>query len=196
MQIVSLPENLATPLAEGLRDSQRVESAFNDLQKLIAEKRAALVSWPILTTRSGKHAVFDQIEEFRYWGDSREVQDIEPGLRFLSVPRRSNFSAQCVGVTFEFTPTITEDGQTIVIDATMKTARLRGWTSAWTELDWAAAAVPVGLPQFYVHEPVATTTFRSGERKLLGEFKSPEPAGDVELFIMRVEAMKKAVAAP
>ncbi|MCE9610892.1 MAG: type II and III secretion system protein [Chthoniobacter sp.] len=64
--VVELPEPTVLPLLPDLRDRKRASDATKRILKLVAEKKAVLIAWPVLTTRSGQRAVVEQIDELRY----------------------------------------------------------------------------------------------------------------------------------
>ncbi len=190
LQVVSLPEALATPLAESLRDPQRVEGAFNELQKHIAAKRAILVGWPILTTKNGDRAVAQQDDELRF--------------RKEGTPP-SGFETEKAGVSLMISPEIADDGEHAYIGIDARSVRMLEWTKVTSESDFFTIPdVPdqkdvsewetehrrytIDQPRLSKHEVKDTVIFRNGERKLIGVSKVPKPEGHVELFILHVEA--------
>jgi hypothetical protein len=64
--VVRIPEAVAVPLIPQLRDRQRSAKATEEILELVSRKKATLVGWPIIATKSGVRAVAEQIEEFRY----------------------------------------------------------------------------------------------------------------------------------
>ncbi len=225
LQVVSMPEELALPLVSDLRNPRRSEGAFKDVQKLIAEKRAILIGWPILTTKSGQRAVVEQVDEFRYateydppgktvTTESPTPQDtpadaVDPAATTEAKPAEpppvkttttgiSNggptaFETRNVGVTFEVEPVISADGEMIEMNFVPQHVRFLKWEAASLETT-PGEKVTVQQPRFVTNKVTTSITFRNGERKLIGLFKAIEPAGHVELFILRVDALKRKVA--
>lgn len=64
--VVDLPQESAVALVPELRDHRHAAKAVQRLMKMIAEKKATLIGWPIITTKSGERASVEQINEFRY----------------------------------------------------------------------------------------------------------------------------------
>jgi len=64
--VVQMPEALAISLIPELRDKKRSTKAAERVLELVAEKKATLIGWPVLTTKSGQGAMVEQIDEFRY----------------------------------------------------------------------------------------------------------------------------------
>jgi hypothetical protein len=55
--------------------------AAEKVVKLIGEKRATLVGWPVLTTKSGMRAVVEEIHEFRYATEFEDARRTHAGAR-------------------------------------------------------------------------------------------------------------------
>ncbi len=207
LQVVSMPQELALPLMNNLRDSNRSEGAFKDIQKLLADKRATLVGWPAMTTRSGQRAVMEQIVEVRYATEyshgvvtppsgqppnpnaTPEQKPDVPGLE----PIPTSFETRNTGVTFEFEPVVAGDGDLIEMNMVPQDVRQLGWTTATIEKDPPGVKLTVNQPLFVTNKLTTSMTFRNGERKLIGLFKLTEPAETLELFILRVDASKRRV---
>lgn len=64
--VVDLPDASAFTLVPELRDPRRAAKAVQRVMKMIAEKKATLVGWPIITTKSGIRAMAEQLGEFRF----------------------------------------------------------------------------------------------------------------------------------
>jgi hypothetical protein len=64
--VVQMPEATALSLIPELRDKKRAGKATEAVLKLVAEKKATLIGWPVIATKSGTRAVVEQIDEFRY----------------------------------------------------------------------------------------------------------------------------------
>ncbi len=66
IQVIALPVEDAMPLIESLKDEKRIEKAVMALHEMIAKKKARLVDWPMLVTKSGQRAVVENYNEVRY----------------------------------------------------------------------------------------------------------------------------------
>lgn len=217
LQVVSLPEGLALTLVPDLRDPRRVERAFGEIQKIIAEKRAILVGWPIIITKSGQRAVVEQIDELRYPtefdlpGKTTTTQGpaappTEPAdpakpdkittMVGVSDGGPTAFETRNVGVTLEVEPVIGPDGETIDLNLVPQHVKFLGWEKATVERGPSGETITVPMPRIFTNKITTSMTFRNGERKLIGLYKVPEPAGNVELFILRVDLLKKKVTMP
>jgi hypothetical protein len=64
--VVQLREDTARQMIPELRDRQRAAKTVDRISKLIADKKATLIGWPVLTTKSGMRAVVEQVDEVRY----------------------------------------------------------------------------------------------------------------------------------
>ncbi len=190
LQVVSLPEELATPLAERLGDPQRVEAAFADLQKLIATKRAVLIGWPILTTKANQRAVVQQATEIRYWDEvPAKFRGPAPGQPKRPLPIW--FETLNAGVFLVINSVTVTDDKTIQLSITAKDTRVLGWNEATLEKDSEHPKLTYQQPRSAPNGGDVSTTLRSGERKLIGTSNVQEPPGNVELFILRAEAQQK-----
>ena len=219
LQIVSMREELATPLVAELRDPQRVEAAFKRVQKLLAEKRATLVGWPILTTKNGLRAAFEQVDEIRYptefglGGKTTTTEITEPPVTSgepgdnkpeSTQPKKTTttlgasdggptaFETRNVGVTFEAEPVVAPDGEMIELNVSAQHVQLLEWTKM-SLTNPPGVTVAVMQPRFAANKTWTSMTFRNGERKLIGFFKVQQPTGNVELFILRVEAVRRSI---
>ncbi len=210
LQVVSVPEELAMPLVDNLRDARRSEGAYKDVQKLLVEKRAILVGWPSVTTKSGQRAVVEQIEEIRYATEYQAAATaIAPSALLVDQaakpesskpdavtfePFPASFETRNSGVSFEVEPVVAADGEMIELSMVPQDVRLLGWSTATIEKNPPGMKLSVNQPRFQTNKLNTSMTFRNGERRLIGLFKVAEPAGHVEMFILRVDAVKRRIA--
>ncbi len=66
LQVIALPLEDAMPLIESLKDEKRIEKTVTTLHEMIAKKKARLVDWPMVITKSGQRAVVENNNEVRY----------------------------------------------------------------------------------------------------------------------------------
>jgi len=66
LQIVAIPEDLELPLVADFLRKDRVEAAHGKIQELLAQKRAKLIGWSMVTTRSGQRAVVEAVNEIYF----------------------------------------------------------------------------------------------------------------------------------
>lgn len=66
LQIIALPTETAMPLIGPLRDPAQIDKTVTKLHEMIAAKKAVLVGWPMVITKSGNRAVSENIDEQRY----------------------------------------------------------------------------------------------------------------------------------
>lgn len=66
LQIIALPTETAMSLIGPLRDPAQIDKTIAKLHEMIAAKKAVLVGWPMVITKSGNRAVTENIDEQRY----------------------------------------------------------------------------------------------------------------------------------
>lgn len=121
VQIVAIPEALAWPLIAAFSGSKEAaEKGYQELAKLIAEKRAVIVAWPRTIGKGGERAFSQQQEEIRF-ATSYEAPQVawtssEAGGGALKLPPKvdlttleavpKDFATATTGVTLETDATI------------------------------------------------------------------------------------------
>jgi len=203
MQIVAVPEELAMPLAADLMDKKKIEAAYAKIQELLTKGVAKLIAWPIVTTKSGQRAVVEAIDEFRYAteydpptvsftpaADVTEATIVRPKAdvtHLEGIP--TAFETRNTGVTMEVEPVLSPDGKTIDLNLVPQHVLLKGLKKVTIERPKTGGQVTVEQPDFDTMKVTTSLTLRSGERILLGIFRTNEPAKHIELFILKAEAI-------
>ena len=202
VQIVELPEDIARPLIPELLNEKTIEAANEKVQALLAAKKATLIGWPILTTKSGQRAVIEAIDEIRYVAEY-EAPSAEAGAtvaekmaekaehkaertEFLPTPK--SFEVRNAGVTLEVEPVLSPDAGKIDLNLVPQYVKLAGYKKITVEKDHAKLTVE--QPEFHTTKVSTSLTLRNGQRKLLGVHKVSDPAGQVELFILKASAIE------
>ena len=212
--VVRMPESLALPLIPELRDKKRAVTATERVMKLIAEKRATLIGWPVISTWSGRRADVEQIDEFRYATeydppvktttvetplpanptpptvpDERKPEPPQKTTTTVSVSEGvpTNFETRNVGVTFEIEPVIDKDLKTIDLNLVLQHIRLLTMRKVEIEQKGTGKKVVVEQPEFLTNKVTTSLTVQSGDRTLLGVFKVNDPPEQIELFILHTE---------
>ena len=201
VQIVELPEDLARPLIPELLNEKTIEAANEKVQALIAGKKATLIGWPILTTKSGQRAVIEAIDEIRYVTEYEPANEGGGGAtiaekmadkaehktdrsEFFPIPKA--FEVRNAGVTLEVEPVLSPDASKIDLNLVPQYVKLAGYKRITVEKDHVKLVVE--QPEFHTTKVTTSLTLRNGQRKLLGVHKVTDPAGHVELFILKASA--------
>jgi Flp pilus assembly secretin CpaC len=153
LQMVVIPQETATPLITELLDPKQIDGAAEKIQALIANGKARLVGWPMLTAHSGERASFDAIREIRYATQytEAEMNVYYPELRHETKDNTSDqksakpdlserknaltaveltatpdrFATGKAGITLDVMPVISADGKTIKLDIVPQHMRLK-----------------------------------------------------------------------
>ena len=200
VQIVELPEELARPLIPELLNEKTIEAANEKVQALLAAKKATLIGWPILTTKSGQRAVIEAIDEIRYVTEyespaeysgatvaekmAEKAEHKAERTEFLPTPK--SFEVRNAGVTLEVEPVLSPDASRIDLNLVPQYVKLAGYKKITVEKDHAKLTVE--QPEFHTTKVSTSLTLRNGQRKLLGVHKVSDPAGQVEFFILKASA--------
>lgn len=214
LQAVTLPEPLAMELIPDLLDGKKIEAANTRLQKLLTEGKAQLAGWLVLPTRSGQRAVVQSVEELRF------ATQFDPGQMAVSVqapkadaaqgdtikvspkiqadgidPVPTAFQMRECGLTLEVEPVLAPDGETVDLNIVPQHVRLLRWAPVTIKHGESGKEVTVQQPVFSSLRVTTSLTLKSGQRKLVGNFKITDPPGSMELFLLRVEVQKLPAAA-
>lgn len=203
MQVVAIPAEVAVPLVGDLMKKDKIEAANAKIQDLLTKGTAKLIGWPIVVTKSGQRAVVEAIDELRYGTeydpptvsftpgvDTTQPVKIEPKAdvaHLEGVP--SAFETRNVGVTLEVEPVLSKDGKTIDINVVPQHVRLKGYTKVTIEKPSGGGKVSVDQPEFDVMKVTTSLTLRSGERILMGVYRTDDPPKHIEFFILKAEAI-------
>jgi hypothetical protein len=203
VQMVTVPEERGLPLVADLLNKEKVEAAYQAIQKLLAEGTAHLTGWPIVSTLGEQRAVVEAIDEVRFateysapeisfTSNVDPVEALKTGPKtemahFEAVP--SAFETRNAGVTLEVEPTLGDDGQTIALDLVAQHTRMTGFRKVTIEKPRVGTQVVVEQPEFETNKVTTSATVRNGERMLLGMFRTKDPARHLELFLLRAEVM-------
>jgi Flp pilus assembly secretin CpaC len=203
MQVVAVPVSIGYTLAGEMKSKDKIEAAYTRVQELLATGTAKLIGWPILTTRSGQRAIYEDIEEIRYAteyhpptvGVAPDVSTNAPikvhptvdVTTFDGVP--AAFETRNAGVTLEVEPILSADGKTIDLNIVPQHVRLKGYRKATIEGAARKGKVVVEQPIFDTKKVTTSFSMRNGQRVLLGVFPTDEPTNHLELFILKAEVI-------
>ena len=211
---VAVPAEQSLALIPRLKDPAQAEKACGEVQRMVIEKKARLVSVLNLTTRSGNRAVAEDIQEVRYPiefegakfvagkkpadahkeaapkdakpGDKREDAPANETGVFPEVipPMPTTFETRNAGCTLELEPVL--DTPTSRIDLQLAAQHVH--LAEYEEHTVTANGREVTLrqPRFETNKVSTNIILKSGQPFLLGTFTANggEP-GWVELFILR-----------
>ncbi len=217
--IVSAPEASALALRPQLQDPDKIAAAQEKLLALVGEKKAQLVGWPTITTKSGNRAVVQTTHDVRYPTEfamsdvtlnlgqqtaevvkdptapdkpgERKLPTVEAEIRGTGgVP--STFDTKSTGVMFEVEPNITADGKTIEIQIAADHTQLLGFRKVpFDQLDKSTRTV-IEQPDFTNAKTTTNMRVMGGQSMMLGFHRVEKPEGNVEIFILQttLETMK------
>lgn len=204
VQIIALPIEDALPLIEPLRDDKRIEKAVTKLHQMIANKKAKLVGWPMVITKSGNRAVVECIDELRYdleyvlspdphaaleksWLDNMNKAVSTAGSFPFNPTTPTLLEVRNVGVTFEVEPVIDPEGTHIDMQLSPQHCSV-------TRIDKIPTVVGGKFfnfmqPILHTNKVMTTLTLRDGQSILLGTFNTTKPEGWMELFILKASIL-------
>ena len=202
IQMISLPTEDALPLIEALRDEARIKEAVATLQVMLAKKKATLVGWPMVITKSGTRAVSESIDEIRYPTEfSFEGPEVaalkpeeKPAAPDAAAPAKKEdtvvapyaFQTRNVGVTFEVEPVFDPQTKRFEIQLAPQHVSFTGFEKHVVETDGRKTIVE--QPHFYTNKITTGLSVHDGDYVFLGAFRAAEPAGAMELFILHAKA--------
>jgi Flp pilus assembly secretin CpaC len=203
MQVVAIPQEQAMPLVADMMDKKKVEAANTKIQDLLTKGVGKLIAWPIVTTQSGQRAVVENIDEFRYATEydpptvsfTQGVNTAEPVkvapkadvTHLEAVP--TGFETRNTGVTLEVEPALLPDGKTIKLDMVPEHVRLKGMKKITIEKPSNGGTISVEQPEFDTMKVTTRMSLKSGERVLVGVYRTEDPPNHMELFILKAEVV-------
>ena len=200
VQMVSMPLDKGLPLLPNLRDAGSIESAFSQIQTMIAAGDATLIAWPELLTKSGQRAVAEDITEVRYASEFAQPKRPEPtpGGDKKTAPEYAHperagapvptaFETRNAGATLEVEPVVSPDGKTIDLNLVPQHVRLLEFASVASGRDANGHDWKIEQPRFFTAKTTTSLTVLSGQRVLLAEFRGPEGSDQIEFFILKAD---------
>jgi general secretion pathway protein D len=206
MLVVSIPDTTAVPLIEAFKDSTKTESTYRKVLELLQNKKARLIGWPNIRTRTGNRAVAENITEVRYAiefdqnqrpaepaaagaeakkADEAAAAAAPPGPQAVPaigvVP--TTFETRNAGVTLEIEPVIMDGGKMVSMQYAAQHVQLLGWDPV-TVHEKEQVTVRIPQPRFHTNKVSSNSTLNSGERALIGVFRSGDAKDETELFIL------------
>lgn len=215
LQIIALPTETAMSLIGPLRDPAQIDKTVTKLHEMIAAKKAVLVGWPMVITKSGNRAVTENIDEQRYATeyspatvpatDNPSTPPADPNkpeakpaapaketAKTAPLPdgpvTATAFETRNVGVTLEIEPVLGPDGHLIDMQLAPQHVSLVRFEKTTTIA--AGKECTVEQPLFHTNKVTTNITVRDGQSILLGTFQAGKPEGWMELFILKAVVKK------
>jgi Flp pilus assembly secretin CpaC len=193
--MVAIPQDLALPLLGEFHseDDRKVETAFIQIQEMIAKKQAKLLAWPSLVAIDGQRAVMETIVEKRYPTEfslppaNRPKSDSKLVDHDLNSAPTESFETRNLGATLEAAATVFDDGKRIHINVVPQRVELLGWKN------YKAGLKGVGIgeieqPEFASERVTTSLILRNGARSLIAVHRLESPADHIEFFILHAQA--------
>jgi hypothetical protein len=205
--VVSIPDSSAIPLIETLNDSTKTETAYRKVLELLQSKKARLISWPTIRTKTGNRAVSENITEVRYAiefdtnnnpagaaaaGDEAKKADAAAAAAAPPGPQAppavgvmpTTFETRNAGITLEIEPVIMDNGKVIDMQYSAQHVQLLGWDPTTVhEKDQVTVRIP--QPRFHTNKVSSNSSLNAGQHALIGIFRSGDAKDETELFILR-----------
>lgn len=209
LQCVTLPLAQALPLITKLRSSKPEDpvTAVAEIAALLEKGTAKLLAWPSVTTRAGQVAKSEQIEEIRYptqfssgsasiylTNNEGTVTQQPSRVRGADLPPVANsFDTRNVGITLEVEPTVASGQIEIPFKATHTLLKsIDRWAIEHEfTTEKKTEKVIQEQPRFTVYSAQNLALLKSGDRKLVGVFKTDAPEPALELFVLGAEILER-----
>jgi len=211
--IVSVPEARALELRAKLQNPAKIAAAQEKLLALVASKKAKLIGWPTITTKSGQRCVVETTQTLRFPVEYRFEMPIPlssggggagsprlrpevpklPKIEPDGTPRNTAdimFDQTDLGVTLEVEPTIGSDGMTVDMQLAPQHHHLLGFRKVPFEQNNGKIKLVVEQPDIARYMSTMNITVKSGVPVMLGFHKVQKPVGNVEIFILETTVEK------
>lgn len=208
--IVSVPDSVAIGLIEELKDQASSEAAARKLQSMVESKKARLIGWQNLQTKSGQRAAVENITEVRYaiefardplvappakddaQGDAAAKAAEPPGPAAPAAigVTPTSFETRNAGLSLEIEPITQPGGKVIDAQLCAQHVQLLGWDPTTVEQN-GKTSVRMPQPRFHTNKVTTSLSAESGKRYLLGVFRSGDTKDETELFVFRAATKPK-----
>jgi hypothetical protein len=191
--MVAVPLDRALQLLGELQtdDDRKVETAFAQIQEMIAKKQATFIAWPSLVSLDGQRAVVETIVEKRY--PSEFIPPLTPSLSGLNLVDHANsglpesWETRNIGTTLEVAATVLDEGKRIHVDLLPQRVGLIGWkTYKVGKKD--VGLVDIDQPEFATQKVTSSLSIRNGARVLIAAHHMELPTDQIEFFILHAKA--------
>jgi hypothetical protein len=181
--VVDMPQAKALALLPELRDSAKIDGAVTQIMAAIDHNEATLVGYPVVQAVDGQPGDAEPISEKRYPTEfepplSGTIAASEPAdFRYVSWP--TAFETRNVGLRFEITPHVLQNGDWVFLQIDASRVILAGFDSYISK---------ILQPKFVSLRTETTLAVPNGQRTLLAFHKMPEADNQFELDILQVTA--------
>jgi hypothetical protein len=199
-RMATLPQKAAISLIEEFAEPEKVNDAWDQLERLLEGGQATLEADLIVQGAEEKSLVSKCVEELKYPSEYNPPQ-IPQHLSLKAAPEAlkmwpligatpTAFATRNAGERIEFKARVLDDGAWIAISVQAIHSRLR----EQAKFDFAelpgGEKLSIHQPQFNVLESKSSFRLRNGEKILLGVHKLTSPEKTFELFVLQVKASR------
>jgi len=193
-QMVLIPEKMALPLIVRLVDETKIESAFADIQALIAEGKAELSANLICRMSDGVKTFSVSGEEVRYSTEYDPPQLPQNAPADPAVLKNwpvigvtpTSFETRNVGPKIEISASRKQDGKLLSVSGVCEHVRFIRWQKFDAGKLATGELLSIEQPIFHTVKSDMSVLMRSGQRMLMGVHKVPGSASSYEMFFLRV----------
>ncbi len=200
--MIIVPQKLALGLIPELSDDEKIDAAWERVQKLIEEGEIKLVTTLLAKGHSGENLLSETIEEMRYPTEFDPPQlpsriPEENATEFLKAwpvigVTPTAFETRNVGQTLELQAFVSNDGQWINTKMNPRHVRFLRF------MHYGSGRLPNGeqlgveQPFFHTLSNRLSLRLRNGQRVLAGVHRPPEPNEKAfELFVIQLKATQR-----
>ncbi len=203
-QMVVVSPKLALTLIPELSDDVKILTAWPRLQQMVGRGEATLSARLLGKGTTDKALTVQTIEEIRYpvlfeppqlpesFFDTpaptvREPTTLEVLKEWPAVASMPlDFETRETGQSMELSLSPTGNPKVVQCTYMVSSVRLKGMDKLKIGRLASGEQLTVEQPRFTALKDQSTTTLQSGEPKLIGVHRLPGPAGDYELFILKL----------
>ena len=201
-RMVTLPQKAAISLIEEFGEPEKVNDAWDRLERMLESGAATLEADLIVQGAEEKPLVSECVEEMKY-PTEYNPPPLPQHLPLAAAPEAlkmwpligaspTAFETRNVGERIEFKARVLEDGAWVAISVEAIHSRLR----EQAKFDFAelpgGEKLAIRQPQFSVLKSKSSFRLRNGEKILLGVHKLAKPEKTFELFVLQVKASRAA----
>jgi hypothetical protein len=199
-RMATLPQRAAISLIEEFGEPEKVDDAWDRLERMMENGAATLEADLIVQGAEETPLVSKCLEEMKYPSEYNPPQ-IPQHLSLKAAPEAlkmwpligatpTAFETRNVGERIEFKAHVLDDGAWVAISVEAIHSRLR----EQARFDFAelpgGEKLAVHQPQFNVLESKSSFRLRNGEKILLGVHKLEKPEKTFEIFVLQVKASR------
>ena len=195
-----LPQKVAIPLIAEFDEPEKVNDAWDHLERMVEAGAATLQADLIVQGIEEKPLISECVEEMKY-PTEYNPPPLPQHLPLAAAPEAlkmwpligaspTAFETRNVGERIEFKARVLEDGAWVAISVEAIHSRLR----EQAKFDFAelpgGEKLAIRQPQFSVLKSKSSFRLRNGEKILLGVHKLAKPEKTFELFVLQVKASR------